>query len=60
MSSILLQKEYKVDPARMIAAGHSEYEPVQANDTPDHRAKNRRISIIMTPQLDQFFKLLGK
>jgi chemotaxis protein MotB len=55
----LLQKEYKVDPARMIAAGHSEYEPVQANDTPDHRAKNRRISIIMTPQLDQFFKLLG-
>jgi chemotaxis protein MotB len=56
----LLQKEYKVDPSRMIAAGHGEYEPVEANDTAEHRAKNRRISIILTPQLDQFFKLLGK
>lgn len=56
----VLQKEYKVDPARMIAAGHSEYAPIQANDTPAHRAQNRRISIILTPQIDQFFKLLGK
>ena len=56
----VLQKEYKVDPTRMIAAGHGQYEPLQANDTPAHMAQNRRISIIMTPQLDQFFKLLGK
>ena len=56
----VLQKEYKVDPARMIAAGHGQYEPVQPNDTPAHRAQNRRISIIMTPELDQYFKLLGK
>jgi chemotaxis protein MotB len=56
----LLQKEYKVDPTRMVAAGHAQYEPVQPNDTPAHRAKNRRISIILTPQLDQYFKLLGK
>jgi chemotaxis protein MotB len=56
----ILQKEYKVDPTRMIAAGHGEYEPVVDNDTPAHRSQNRRISIVMTPQLDQFFKLLGK
>lgn len=56
----MLQKTYHVDPARMIAAGHSEYEPVASNDTPAHRAQNRRISIVMTPQLDQFFKLLVK
>jgi chemotaxis protein MotB len=56
----LLQKEYKVDPKRMIAAGHSEYEPVAANDNAAHRAQNRRITIVMTPQLDQFFKLLVK
>jgi chemotaxis protein MotB len=56
----MLQKTYKVDPSRMIAAGHSEYEPIASNDTPAHRAQNRRISIVMTPQLDQFFKLLVK
>jgi chemotaxis protein MotB len=56
----MLQKQYKVDPTRMIAAGHSEYEPVASNDTPAHRSQNRRISIVMTPQLDQFFKLLVK
>lgn len=56
----LLQKEYKVDPKRMIAAGHGEYDPAQPNDTPAHRSQNRRISIVMTPQMDEFFKLLVK
>ena len=56
----VLQKEHKVNPERMIAAGHSEYAPVEANDTPAHRSQNRRISIVMMPQLDQFFKLLVK
>jgi chemotaxis protein MotB len=56
----LLQKEYNVNPARMVAAGHGEYEPIASNDTDAHRAQNRRITIVMTPQLDQFFKLLVK
>ncbi len=55
-----LQQQYKVDPSRMIAAGRGEYLPVAANDTPDNRQKNRRIKIIMLPQLDQFFKLMEK
>ena len=56
----LLQKHFGVNPARMVAAGHGEYAPVAANDTPAHRAQNRRITIVMMPQLDQFFKLLVK
>jgi chemotaxis protein MotB len=44
----------------MTAAGHSEYVPVAANDTPENRALNRRTRIIILPQLDQFFKLLLK
>ncbi len=56
----LLQKQYGINPASMMAAGHGEYEPVAANDTPAHRAQNRRITIVMMPQLDQFFKLLEK
>jgi chemotaxis protein MotB len=42
----------------MAAAGRGEYNPVTPNDTPEHRAANRRTRIVILPQLDQFFKLL--
>jgi chemotaxis protein MotB len=54
----VLQNQYGLDPARMAAAGRSEYKPVASNDTPDGKAANRRTRIIILPQLDQFFKLL--
>ncbi|MCS6917572.1 MAG: flagellar motor protein MotB [Chitinophagales bacterium] len=54
----VLQEQYKVDPARMIPCGRSEYVPIAGNDTPEGRQKNRRIKIIMLPQLDEFFKLM--
>lgn len=54
----MLQKNYGVDPARMIAAGRSEYVGLQDNTTAEGRAMNRRTRIVILPQLDQFFKLL--
>jgi chemotaxis protein MotB len=54
----VLQKDYKVDPSRMIAAARSEYVSIASNDTPEGRATNRRTRIVILPQLDQFFKLL--
>jgi len=54
----VLQKDYNVDPKRIIAAGRGEYHAIDTNDTDDGRSKNRRTSIIILPQLDQFFKLL--
>lgn len=54
----ILQTEYAVDPARIIAAGRSEYHSISSNDTDEGRSVNRRTSIIILPQLDQFFKLL--
>lgn len=54
----ILQKQYGLDPAKMAAAGRSEYNPVMPNDSPEHRAANRRTRIVILPQLDQFFKLL--
>lgn len=54
----MLQKTYGVDPARMIAAGRSEYIPVDSNASSEGRSKNRRTRIVILPQLDQFFKLL--
>jgi len=54
----ILEKQYKINPNRMTAAGHSKYVPVASNETNDGRAMNRRTRIIILPQLDQFFKLL--
>jgi chemotaxis protein MotB len=54
----LLQKQYGMDPAKMAAAGRSEYHPVSPNDSNEGKAANRRTRIVILPQLDQFFKLL--
>jgi chemotaxis protein MotB len=54
----VLQKNYGIEPNRMIAAGRSEYVSVASNDKEQGRALNRRTRIVIIPQLDQFFKLL--
>ncbi|MEX6687102.1 flagellar motor protein MotB [Danxiaibacter flavus] len=54
----ILVNTYLVEPARVIASGHSQYDPVESNATPEGRAKNRRTEIILTPKLDELYKLL--
>ena len=54
----VLQNDYKVDPARITAAGRSEYLPLVGNDTPDGRSRNRRIRIVILPKMDQFFGMI--
>jgi chemotaxis protein MotB len=56
----ILQNQYGLEPAHIVAAGRSEYLPIATNDTPEGRAVNRRTRIIILPELDQFFKLLEK
>ena len=46
----ILTTDYQVDPVRVIASGHSQYDPVQSNGTPDGRALNRRTEIILSPK----------
>jgi len=43
-----LEKE-GIDPYILSAAAFGEYQPVAENDTPEGRAKNRRIAIILLP-----------
>jgi chemotaxis protein MotB len=38
---------YHFDPARLSAAGYAEYRPVASNDTPEGRAMNRRVDIVV-------------
>ncbi len=54
----ILVNNYKVDPARVISSGHSSYEPVDTNSTAEGRAKNRRTEIILSPKLEEMYKLL--
>ena len=54
----ILTTDYKVDPVRVEASGHSQYDPVQTNSTSEGRALNRRTEIILSPKLDELFKLL--
>ncbi len=54
----ILTSDYRVDPVRVIASGHSQYDPVQSNSTPEGRALNRRTEIILSPKLDELYRLL--
>ncbi|MEO7082290.1 MAG: flagellar motor protein MotB [Flavobacteriales bacterium] len=54
----LLTQELGVDPARITAGGRSEFVPLVANDTPEHRAENRRTRIVILPKLDQFYEMI--
>ncbi len=54
----MLTQELGVDPARITAGGRSEYVPLVANDTPEHRAENRRTRIVILPKLDQFYEMI--
>jgi chemotaxis protein MotB len=56
----ILRDRYGVDPARLIAAGKSEYHPVASNETPEGRAKNRNTYIIINPDLSRLWLLSQK
>ncbi len=49
----------KITPSRIIASGRSEYVPVDAANNSEARQKNRRTEIILTPNLDEFMKILN-
>jgi chemotaxis protein MotB len=53
----MLTDKFYVDPARLSAAGRSEFDPRGNNDTAEGRARNRRTEIVITPNLDEFFAL---
>ncbi|HEX2616283.1 MAG TPA: OmpA family protein [Flavobacteriales bacterium] len=54
----VLQKDFAVDPARVTAGGRSQYVPLVANDSPDHRSTNRRTRIVILPKMDQFYDMI--
>jgi chemotaxis protein MotB len=56
----LLSNEHGVNPKRLEAAGRAEFYPKASNETVEGRAKNRRTEIILSPKLDELYKLIEK
>ncbi len=54
----ILLEHGAIDPSRFIAAGRGEHHPIDPDDTPEARRKNRRTEIILTPELDELFQIL--
>lgn len=55
----LLTDEHNIQGERLTASGMSEYNPVASNKTREGRAKNRRTEIVLTPKLQELFKILS-
>lgn len=47
-----------VSPNQITASGRGEYSPLANNGSPQNKQKNRRTEIIITPDLDELFKIL--
>jgi chemotaxis protein MotB len=47
-----------INPKRLIASGRGEFMPVDPAKTSEARQKNRRTEIILTPKLDELFRIL--
>jgi chemotaxis protein MotB len=46
-----------VDPKHLAAAGYSEYDPVGDNESDDGRKSNRRIEIVLMPNIEELPKI---
>ncbi len=56
----ILLENSSINPVRLTAAGRSSYLPIDASETSEARAKNRRTEIILTPKLDALYKLMNE
>jgi len=54
-----LEDKFGVASEQLIVAGRSSYDPLVPNNTKDNMAKNRRTQIVIMPNLDKFFAMLG-
>jgi chemotaxis protein MotB len=46
-------------PEVLAAAGYGEFDPVAPNDTPEKRALNRRVEIVLQPNLSELPSIEG-
>ena len=52
----IMTSNSEIGPQQLMAAGRSEFHPVDPSD----KSKNRRIEIIISPNLDELFNLISE
>jgi len=55
----ILTKDNGFDSRRITASGRSEFRPLNPNDTPEGKAGNRRTEVILSPDLNELYKMLN-
>ncbi len=56
---VKLLVDSSMDARNLSAAGYGEFAPVESNDAPEGRAKNRRIEIALVPNLEELVGMPG-
>jgi chemotaxis protein MotB len=56
----ILTNDNGFDSRRITSSGRSEFLPVNSNDTPEGRAGNRRTEVILSPDLNELYKMLNQ
>ena len=56
----ILTKDNGFDETRITASGRGQFHPVQTNETEAGRAGNRRTEVILSPKLEELYKLLNQ
>ena len=56
----VLLKNPSLNPLQLTASGRAEFIPIATNKTKEGRSANRRIEMILSPNLDDLFKLLER
>jgi chemotaxis protein MotB len=54
-----LVKEERISPVRLSANGYGEYRPVASNDTKEGQQLNRRVEIVILPQIAKVKETIG-
>ena len=54
----VLTKNPSLNPLQLTAAGRAEFVPIASNETKEGRSSNRRIEMILSPNLDDLFDWL--
>jgi chemotaxis protein MotB len=54
----ILSKNPNINQKNLVAAGIGEFEPIANNTAEEGRSKNRRIEIILTPELTELIKII--
>jgi len=56
----ILTKDFGFDSNSITASGRGQFHPLKTNETPEGRASNRRTEVILSPDLNELYKLLDQ